>query len=152
MWSGMLSGVISAIFVGAFFRLLDLVYKQRELLALLYAFQNECKYNIVKRGNSKVPFQLSWLVSISRNLNFYEQCPDIATISLDAYELAKDMNTGFSTRTYENGVKLVIRTIQDMFEEIELKIEDALPMLKKRTSILGYLCWWLFLSRCKKTN
>src|SRR5579862_7383779 len=98
------SALLAATLNGIYFKALDSLDKQRELLAIMIALKNECKFNSMGRGNSQSPFQLHWLEKALHNLNFHKQCSNIAIKSLDVFELAKDANIDkIEHRKYPSG-------------------------------------------------
>lgn len=135
-WSEFNAALLASIFSGLFFKAMDSLDRQRKLCALLIALQNECKFNSIHRGNKQSPFQYHWLAEILQNLDFYEQCKDIAEVSLEAFELSKDANNGQLDRR-----KLAPSSVQGMMRNIADGVNKELPQLNKRTKLRGYV-WW----------
>ena len=134
--AAILSELGAAILAGLFFKLIESIRKQRELIAILIALKNECDYNSRHRGDETSPFQNYWLKRALSILEFHEQCPEIAKKTLEISELINDANAGQLNRR-----KMFPSNIQERLIIVEDEIDTILPSLKKRTDFFRYILW-----------
>ena len=129
--------ILSFIFgAGIFFRFRDVLDKQRNLVQILILLKNESEFNSIHRGDQQSPFQISCLEKALSNPYLFEQCDDLASKSLELFELAKDANSG---NLWRRG--FVPSHVQDKMTIIATEISTILPIVKKRTNMRGYT-WW----------
>jgi len=127
--------------------------KQREFVATMLAFKNECVYNSRHRGNINNPFQIEWLGKILGLLEFHEQCSNIALISLKAFELSKEANIDqLTSRPVSPGVRMVPSCVQSEFNNIIREIDKIMPDLEVRTELIMYIFWHFTLVLQKTYN
>jgi hypothetical protein len=130
-------GLGAVLLGGVFFRLIDALSRQRKLVAIMtMALQNECSYNSEHGRNEKSHFQTYWLEEALGNLDFYNQCEDIAKKCLKLLELSKNANLAQLEHR-----KMRSFHIQEKMVSVVSDINEILPKLKKRTHCLGYIFW-----------
>lgn len=148
-WS-LISVVLSS---GLIVKFIDNLGKQRELYAVMVAFQNECNYNTHARVSEESSFQIDWLGKALSLLEFHEQFPGLVQKSLEISELMKDANSG-SLEKRENILKKQITHdhLVDLIQQVSEEINILIPILKKRATFKGYFSWIFGLHDAENTT
>lgn len=135
MFCEFFSNLFTAILAGIFFKLIEILKKLRELIAVLTALANEWRFNTQHRGNKQAPFQTCWLVKTLSLLEFYEYCGPLSQKGLELFELMNDANVEQLSRR-----GLVPADVQERTQNALVELDKILLKLK------GLVSWSSFLT------
>jgi hypothetical protein len=128
------SGLLASIVVIICTRILEEINGIKKIIAALKALENECSYNQSHRGNSKNPFQVTWLKQALSMFELYKFCPELSKQCLNAFELAQEANIDQLDRR-----KFVPSNVQDIMSDISLEIKNIISNLEKQTGLMYYI-------------